>query len=112
SLRAHVTALLQMKEQGTVVFEYGNNLRRQALAAGVENGTTIPGFVAEYVRPILSQGKGPFRWICLSGDPEDLRRTEEAILDEAGTPGMRRWFEMARSRVAPQGLPARICWLG
>jgi urocanate hydratase len=112
SLRAHVTALLRLKDRGTVIFEYGNNLRRQAFAAGVEKATTIPGFVAEYVRPILSQGKGPFRWICLSGDPEDLRRTEEAVLAEAGTPGMHRWFEMARSRVVPQGLPARICWLG
>jgi urocanate hydratase len=112
SLSRHVSALLTMRERGTVVFEYGNNIRAQARDAGVEGAMEIPGFVAEYVRPILSRGVGPYRWICLSGDPEDLRRSEEAVLEVAGTPGMQRWFEMARQRVPAQGLPARICWLG
>jgi urocanate hydratase len=112
SLQAHVGALLTLRERGTVIFEYGNNLRAQAAGAGVEGALGIPGFVAAYVRPILSRGVGPYRWICLSGNPEDLRRTEEAVLAAAGTPGMARWFERARADLLPQGLPARICWLG
>jgi urocanate hydratase len=112
SLQAHVGALLALHERGTVIFEYGNNLRAQAAGAGVEGALGIPGFVAAYVRPILSRGVGPYRWICLSGNPEDLRRTEEAVLAAAGTPGMARWFERARADLLPQGLPARICWLG
>ncbi|HEY9523055.1 MAG TPA: urocanate hydratase [Thermopolyspora sp.] len=112
SLSRHVTTLLRMRERGTVVFEYGNNIRAQAVAAGVLGATRIPGFVAEYVRPILSRGIGPYRWICLSGDPADLRRSEAAVLEVAGTPGMKTWFEMAHDRIPAQGLPARICWLG
>ena len=112
SLRAHASALLALRERGTVIFEYGNNLRAQAAGAGVGEALRIPGFVAAYVRPILSRGVGPYRWICLSGDPGDLRRTEEAVLTAAGTPGMARWFERARAELPAQGLPARICWLG
>ncbi|HUY49449.1 MAG TPA: urocanate hydratase [Streptosporangiaceae bacterium] len=112
ALTRHVGALLALRERGTVVFEYGNNLRAQAVAAGLRGAADIPGFVAAYVRPILSRGVGPYRWICLSGNPEDLRRTEEAVLEVAGTPGMARWFERARSDLPAQGLPARICWLG
>jgi urocanate hydratase len=112
SLAAHMGALLAMRERGTVVFEYGNNLRAQASDAGLPEALGLPGFVAAYVRPILSRGIGPYRWICLSGDRADLRRTEDAVLDVAGTPGMARWFERARADIEPQGLPARICWLG
>jgi urocanate hydratase len=112
SLAAHVTALVALRDRGTVVFEYGNNLRAQAYEAGVREAGELPGFVAAYVRPILARGVGPYRWICLSGDPADLRRTEEAVLEVAGTPGMTRWFERARADLPTQGLPARICWLG
>ncbi|WP_371552077.1 urocanate hydratase [Streptomyces sp. NBC_00554] len=112
SLRAHAAALLALRERGTVVFEYGNNLRAQAVAAGAPRTGELPGFVAEYVRPIFARGVGPYRWICLSGDPEDLRRSEEAVLEVVNSPSLERWFTLARARVAPQGLPARICWLG
>ncbi len=112
SLRTHMNALLALRQRGTVVFEYGNNLRAQAFDAGVVEALDIPGFVSAYVRPILSRGVGPYRWICLSGDPADLRLTEDVVLSVAGTPGMKRWFERARVDIAPQGLPARICWLG
>jgi urocanate hydratase len=94
------------------VFEYGNGLRAQAQLAGVDRAGEIPGFVAEYVRPILARGVGAYRWICLSGDPGDLRRTEDAVLDVIGTTSLARWFELARARVPDQGLPARVCWLG
>lgn len=112
SLAGHVRALLAMRDRGTVVFEYGNNLRRQAVDSGVPEAMSISGFVAEYVRPILSKGVGPYRWVCLSGDPADLRRSEDAVLEVAGTPGMKRWFDLAREHVQDQGLPGRICWLG
>lgn len=112
SLLAHANALLALREGGTVVFEYGNNLRAQAVAAGAHRAGELPGFVAEYVRPIFARGVGPYRWICLSGDPEDLRRSEEAVLEVVNSPSLERWFTLARARVAPQGLPARICWLG
>jgi urocanate hydratase len=112
SLRAHGEALLALRDGGTVVFEYGNNLRAQAAAAGAGRAVEIPGFVAEYVRPILARGVGAYRWICLSGDEADLRRSEEAVLQVAGSPSLERWFALAHTRVAPQGLPARICWLG
>jgi urocanate hydratase len=112
SLRAHGEALLALRDRGTVVFEYGNALRAQAVSAGVTRAAQIPGFVAEYVRPILARGTGPYRWVCLSGDQADLRRSEEAVLETVGSPGLERWFALARDRVTPQGLPARICWLG
>jgi urocanate hydratase len=112
SLVAHVNALLELERRGTVLFEYGNNLRAQAVVAGVNEASRISGFVPMYIRPIFSRGVGPFRWICLSGDPEDLRRTEEAALKVAGTPSMAQWFERSRADVVIQGLPARICWLG
>ena len=112
SLTAHVAALLAFKERGAVVFEYGNGLRAQAAAQGLAEAMEIPGFVAEYVRPILARGVGPFRWICLSGDPEDLRRSEDVLMDVIGTDSLRGWIGLARDRVPPQGLPARICWLG
>jgi urocanate hydratase len=113
SMAAHVRAMLTLQEGGAVTFDYGNNLRGQALEAGVGNAFDIGGFVPLFIRPLFCRGKGPFRWAVLSGDEEDLRRTDEVILelfpeDEA----LHRWIRMAQERVAFQGLPARICWLG
>jgi urocanate hydratase len=112
SLAAHVEAMLGFRERGSIVFEYGNGIRSQAVAHGVPDAASIPGFVSEYVRPIFARGVGPFRWICLSGEPEDLRRSEDALIEAVGTDSLRSWIELARERVPPQGLPARICWLG
>jgi urocanate hydratase len=113
SMAAHVRAMLLLKERGAVTFDYGNNLRGQALAAGEGRAFEIGGFVPLFIRPLFCLGKGPFRWAVLSGDPADLAVTDEAILrafpdDEA----LGRWLRLARERVAFQGLPARICWLG
>jgi urocanate hydratase len=112
SLSAHVEAMLGYGERGAVVFEYGNGIRAQAVAHGVEAAAAIPGFVAAYVRPILARGVGPFRWICLTGDPADLRRSEDVVMEAVGTESLQSWIELARDRVPVQGLPARICWLG
>jgi urocanate hydratase len=113
SMAAHVRAMLALQERGAVTFDYGNNLRGQALAAGETRAFEIGGFVPLFIRPLFCDGKGPFRWAVLSGDPDDLAATDEAILatfpeDRA----LARWILMARERVAFQGLPARICWLG
>jgi urocanate hydratase len=113
SMAAHVRAMLALQERGAVTFDYGNNLRGQAKAAGVENAFDFPGFVPAYIRPLFCEGNGPFRWAALSGDPEDIRVTDRALLDlfpENAT--LRRWLTLAEERVAFQGLPARICWLG
>ncbi|MDX1501964.1 MAG: urocanate hydratase [Thermoanaerobaculia bacterium] len=113
SMGAHVRALLRLQERGAVTFDYGNNLRGQALAAGVEEAFSIGGFVPMFIRPLFCEGKGPFRWAVLSGDPADLEATDRAIVEtfpENETLG--RWIRMAREKVAFQGLPARICWLG
>jgi urocanate hydratase len=112
SLAAHVEAMLGYRDRGAIVFEYGNGIRAQAAAHGVEGARTLPGFVSAYVRPIFARGVGPFRWICLSGDPADLRLSEDAVLEAVGTESLRAWLELARDRVPVQGLPARICWLG
>jgi urocanate hydratase len=112
SLRAHAEALVGYRDRGSVVFEYGNGLRAQAAAAGVVEATQIPGFVEAYVRPILARGIGPFRWVALTGDREDLRKSEDAVMEVVGTDSLRAWIELARARVPLQGLPARICWLG
>jgi urocanate hydratase len=112
SIAAHAEALLTLRDRGTVVFEYGNSLRARAAEAGIREATSIAGFVREYVRPILARGVGPYRWVALSGESADLRRSENAVLDVAGTPGLESWFRLARDRVPLQGLPARICWLG
>jgi urocanate hydratase len=109
----HVRALLEMKRRGAVVFDYGNNLRGQAKKAGVENAFEIGGFVPLYIRPLFCEGKGPFRWAALSGDPEDIRVTDRALMDLfPRNVALRRWLTLAEERVAFQGLPARICWLG
>jgi urocanate hydratase len=112
SLRAHAEALLGYRDRGAVVFEYGNGLRAQAVAAGAPEAAGISGFVEAYVRPILARGIGPFRWIALTGDREDLRRSEDAVMEVVGSESLRAWIELARARVPLQGLPARICWLG
>jgi urocanate hydratase len=113
SMARHVEAMLALKASGAVTFDYGNNIRAQATHAGVKNAFDIPGFVPEYVRPLFCEGKGPFRWAALSGDPHDIRVTDDAALDMfADDSALCRWIHMARERVAFQGLPARICWLG
>ncbi len=113
SMARQVEAMLALKARGAVTFDYGNNIRAQATHAGVENAFDIPGFVPEYVRTLFCEGKGPFRWAALSGDPDDIRVTDEAALEmfHEDEP-LCRWIRMARERVAFQGLPARICWLG
>jgi urocanate hydratase len=114
SMAAQVEAMLTMKQRGAHVFDYGNNLRAQAEIAGVADaGKAYPGFVPAYIRPLFCEGKGPFRWVALSGDPEDIRITDEAVLEEVpDDPALTRWIKMAQERIAFQGLPARICWLG
>jgi urocanate hydratase len=113
SMAQHVQAMLEFSRRGSVVFDYGNNLRGQALVAGVANAFDYPGFVPAFIRPLFCEGKGPFRWAALSGDPEDIYRTDEAIArlfpeNEA----LKRWLRLAREQVPFQGLPCRICWLG
>ena len=113
SMAEHVRSMLALQERGAVTFDYGNNLRGQALEAGVEDAFGFQGFVPLFIRPLFCEGKGPFRWAVLSGDPDDLAATDEAILEafpEDET--LARWIRLARERVAFQGLPARICWLG
>jgi urocanate hydratase len=113
SMADHVRAMLAMLDRGAVVFDYGNNLRAQAQAAGVEDAFRFPGFVPAFIRPLFCEGRGPFRWVALSGDPADIARTDEAVLDLfPGDAGLARWLRMAGQRVPFQGLPARICWLG
>jgi urocanate hydratase len=113
SMARHVEAMLALRQAGAVTFDYGNNIRAQAKAAGVTNAFDIPGFVPEYVRPLFCEGRGPFRWAALSGDPEDIRVTDEAALEMfRDNEALCRWIAMARERVAFQGLPARIFWLG
>jgi urocanate hydratase len=113
SIALHVRALLELQRRGAVTFEYGNNIRAQAVEAGVGNAFQIPGFVPEYIRPLFCEGRGPFRWAALSGDPEDIYRTDQAVLDAfPHNPDLARWIRLARARVKFQGLPARICWLG
>src|SRR5205085_5844634 len=109
----HVRAMLAFQAAGSVVFDYGNNLRAQAQAAGVANAYDYPGFVPAFVRPLFCEGRGPFRWAALSGDPADIARTDEAILELfPNDEGLHRWMRMAKEKVPFQGLPARICWLG
>jgi urocanate hydratase len=113
SIADHVRAMLHMQERGAVTFEYGNNIRAQAVRGGVADAFHIRGFVPEYIRPLFCEGKGPFRWVALSGDPEDIYRTDQAVLDTfPGNESLARWIRLARSKVHFQGLPARICWLG
>ena len=113
SMARHVEAMLAFQERGAVVFDYGNNLRQMAYDAGVTSAFDYPGFVPAYIRPLFSEGKGPFRWVALSGDPQDIYRTDEAIMDLFPEDHhLVRWIKMAQKRVKFQGLPSRICWLG
>ena len=113
TMAAQVAAMLEMRRMGSHVFDYGNNLRAGARDAGLAGAFDYPGFVPAYVRPLFCEGKGPFRWVALSGDPEDIRRTDEAVLRLfPGDARLRRWLELASRKVRFQGLPARICWLG
>jgi urocanate hydratase len=113
AMAAHVQAMLDLKRMGAITFDYGNNIRTQAFNAGVKDAYDIPGFVPEYIRPLFCQGRGPYRWVALSGNPEDIRKTDNLARemfphDEV----LERWLELASRKVHFQGLPARVCWLG
>ncbi|WP_230304319.1 urocanate hydratase, partial [Peribacillus simplex] len=113
SMAKHVRAMLEMMEKGAVTFDYGNNIRQVAKDEGVENAFDFPGFVPAYIRPQFCEGKGPFRWVALSGDPEDIYKTDQAILREfADNEHLCNWIKMAQEKIQFQGLPSRICWLG
>jgi len=113
SMAKHVQAMLEFKRRGAEVFDYGNNLRQRAFDEGVKDAFEFPGFVPAYIRPLFCEGKGPFRWVALSGDPEDIFRTDEAIMELfPRDKHLHRWLKMAREKVHFQGLPSRICWLG
>lgn len=113
SMAVHVQAMLEMQEKGAIVFDYGNNIRQVAFDEGVENAFAFPGFVPAYIRPQFCEGKGPFRWVALSGNPEDIYKTDEVILREFSyNDHLCNWIRMAREKIEFQGLPARICWLG
>ena len=113
SMKLHVELMLQLQQMGSITFDYGNNLRARALEKGLKNAFDFPGFVPAYIRPLFCEGKGPFRWVALSGDPEDIRVTDEVMLQLfPENESMHRWIKMAQQRIAFQGLPARICWIG
>ncbi|MEO0294713.1 MAG: urocanate hydratase [candidate division WOR-3 bacterium] len=113
SIARHMEAILEMQKQGAVAFDYGNNIRGRAKEAGVEDAFKVPGFVLEYIRPLFCEGKGPFRWVALSGDPEDIYLTDREVLKLfPENESLRRWIKLAEEKVPFQGLPARICWLG
>lgn len=113
SMAIHVQAMLDFQEQGAETFDYGNNIRQMAFNQGVQNAFDFPGFVPAYIRPLFCEGKGPFRWVALSGDPEDIYRTDEVILELfPEDEHLKRWIKMAQEKVPFQGLPSRICWLG
>ena len=112
SMAKHVRGMLEMRRRGAVAFDYGNNIRARAVEGGVENAFDIPGFVPEYIRPLFCKGSGPFRWVALSGDPADIRATDDALRELfPNKQNLLRWLDMAQERIAFQGLPARICWL-
>ncbi len=113
SIKAHVAAMLAFHARGVPTFDYGNNIRQVAFDEGVTDAFAFPGFVPAYIRPLFCEGKGPFRWVALSGDPEDIYRTDEKVKSLfPENAHVHRWLDMARERIAFQGLPARICWLG
>jgi urocanate hydratase len=113
AMATHVKAMLALQKRGAITFDYGNNIRTQAKKAGVENAFDIPGFVPEYIRPLFCEGKGPFRWVALSGDPADIARTDKLALEIFPKNRiLSRWMKLAKERIHFQGLPARICWLG
>lgn len=113
SIARHMEAILEMQKRGAVAFDYGNNIRGQAYKAGVKDAFKVPGFVLEYIRPLFCEGKGPFRWVALSGDPEDIYLTDKVVLELfPENESLKRWIKLAEEKVPFQGLPARICWLG
>jgi urocanate hydratase len=113
SIAVHVDAMLALQKKGAITFDYGNNIRAQAKKAGVENAFDIRGFVPEYIRPFFCEGRGPFRWVALSGDAEDIARTDRLALELfPKNKTLARWMKLAQERIQFQGLPARICWLG
>jgi urocanate hydratase len=113
TMAEHVLSMLELQAKGSVAFDYGNNIRGQAISVGVKNALDIVGFVPAYIRPLFCEGSGPFRWVALSGDPEDIRRTDRAVLETfPKNEHLARWIRLAREKVQFQGLPARICWLG
>jgi urocanate hydratase len=113
SMARHCQAMVTMQERGAVVFDYGNNLRAQAQLGGFDGAFSYPGFVPAYIRPMFCEGRGPFRWVALSGDPADILLTDEVVLKEFGAnAGLTRWIRKAQAQVPFQGLPARVCWLG
>lgn len=113
SIAIHVTAMLEMQNKGAITFDYGNNIRQVAHGEGVKDAFAFPGFVPAYIRPQFCEGKGPFRWVALSGDPDDIYKTDEVILREfADNKHLCNWIKMAREKIQFQGLPSRICWLG
>ncbi|HOJ37172.1 MAG TPA: urocanate hydratase [Ignavibacteriales bacterium] len=113
TIAVHVRAMLEMQKKGAITFDYGNNIRAEAKNMGVENAFDIPGFVPEYIRPLFCDGKGPFRWVALSGDPQDIYVTDQAVMDAfPDNKHLINWITMAQKKVHFQGLPARICWLG
>ena len=113
SIARQMEAMLEMQRQGAVAFDYGNNIRGQAVKAGVKDAFNIPGFVLEYIRPLFCEGRGPFRWVALSGDPEDIYRTDRTVLELFPENDiLTRWIKLAEEKVPFQGLPARVCWLG
>lgn len=113
SMAKHVRAMLKLQERGAATFDYGNNIRQMALEEGVENAFDFPGFVPAYIRPLFCEGTGPFRWVALSGDPEDIYKTDQKVKELIpDNPHLHNWLDMARERIEFQGLPARICWVG
>jgi urocanate hydratase len=113
SMRTHVEAMVECQRRGAVTFDYGNNIRAQAKRAGFENAFAFPGFVPAFIRPLFCKGIGPFRWVALSGDPEDIAVTDAAMMELfPENEGMIRWIKAAQEKIAFQGLPARICWIG
>jgi urocanate hydratase len=113
SIVVHLQAMLEFQKKGAITFDYGNNIRGEAFANGVKNAFDIPGFVPEYIRPLFCDGKGPFRWAALSGDPQDIYVTDEAVINTfPENKSLVRWIKLAQEHVKFQGLPARICWLG
>ena len=112
SMAHHVSGMLEMQKKGAVTFDYGNNIRAQAVKGGEKNAFDFKGFVPEYIRPLFCKGSGPFRWVALSGDPEDIKVTDDALRELfPEKKHLLRWLDMAEERIAFQGLPARICWL-
>ena len=113
SIKTHVKAMIDMSRKGAVVFEYGNNIRQKAFDAGLKEAFEFPGFVQKYIRPMFCEGRGPFRWTSLVGDPEDIQKIDQLVLDTfSDNMDLRRWIQKAQKHVKFQGLPARVCWLG